>query len=314
MLADGLIGIVFLVAPLANEEQSAQRFVEALRSRRLDAILETYVDEQSAIQGESSFAPALAVELARSLAQRAAEAKTDAERATLWKNADSILEKAVTETNDTILRGRLLLERVELGWSESRWLADWDELRGATEGHPSAVDQLRVTLDRADQLVAWCEARLKELSDQAPTSLQKETLSQLSRMKSAMLLARGHVALALSEALPADHSERRQMLERSLADFRSIASDDPATRSAAVRGAANSLRLLGRAKEAVVLIDSVSPRSLRSRLALDSWRSGSSLSWKRARRWKLCKWFVRRGRIDRCRPGRRSILVGNTST
>jgi tetratricopeptide (TPR) repeat protein len=270
MLADGLLGIIFLVAPLPNEEQSAQRFVEALRSRRLDAILETYVNEQAALQGDSSFAPALAVELARSLAQRAAEANTDAERTTLWKNADSILEKAVTETNDTLLRARLLLERVELGWSESRWLADWDELRGATEGHPSAIDRLRATLERADQLVAWCDARLKELSEQAPTSLQKETFAQLGRMRPAMILARGHVALELAEAFAKDHSERKRILEKSLADFRSIASDDPVTRIAAVRGAANSLRLLGRAKEAVAMIDAVSPETLeepaRSRL------------------------------------------------
>jgi TolA-binding protein len=239
---------------LPDDERAAQRFVEALRTRRLDSLLEAFVAQESTSRG-SSFAPALAVELARSLAQRAAESASERERAELWSSADAILEKASTESTDTILRARLGIERVELGWSQARWLADWDELQGRPSGKSTAIPVLRQTLERARQVTGWLDDRLADLQRQAPATLQKETLAQLHRLQPALVLARGNVAVGMARALPPEDPERTLLLETALNDFRSVLGEDPAIKQSASRGAAESLRLLGRPAEAQAMID-----------------------------------------------------------
>ncbi|MBY0589494.1 hypothetical protein K2X85_20150 [bacterium] len=269
MLCGLMMGAVWLLAPYAGEEEAAQRFVEALRSRRLDGILESYVREESTHAGVSpsgltpAIAPALAVELARSLAQRAAESKDLQQRQSLWQNADTVLDAATQQATEPILRARLWLERVELGWAESHWLADWDELRGQTDGHPSAVGRLRQTLERANQLVTWMGDRLAELSRQAPASMQKETIAQLKSIAESVTLARGNVALALSKALPkSDQAEQKQLLEKAVADFRAVTSEEPTAHLLAIRGSAEALRELGQPDQAILLLDSIPISSL----------------------------------------------------
>jgi hypothetical protein len=261
MLACLIVGLAWIAAPVTGEEDASQRFVEALRTRRLDGILQAYVQEESASQGRASFAPALAVELARSLAQRAAETADDSQRSDLWAQADTILDQAANQTTEPIRRARLFLERIELGWAEGQWLADWDELRGETDGHPSAVQRLRQTLQRADQLVEWLGNRLAELTQQAPASMQKETIAQLRRLSRSIELARGNVALALGKALSKnDLAERQRSFERALVDFRSAASpetDDPNARLLVTASSAETLRLMNRPADAVAMLDAI---------------------------------------------------------
>lgn len=259
-----LLGVAFCA-----QASPEDRFLRALGEKRLDALLDLYCREQIGESAGADVNPALAVELSRSLAIRAAEEGDDLRREELWKESDAVLRQAIDRGTGLVLRSQLALQRATLALAQGDWLAEWDISRGlvtasaaARVRHTEAVQLARLLDESLAPHLARPDADLR-------TSDEREQMRQLREIsrRTTLVWARAALALANSSEISALPPELSLAEVKTRLQTIALARDEGETAIEASLLLARVDERLGATKEAWQTIGMLKGRNLPPELA-----------------------------------------------
>lgn len=222
------LGLLLGLTASARAEDRAPQFLQALRARRLDQLLEAHcLRELARPDLTESQRWTLAVEFATLHALRATEIAEPKAREHEWQAADRLLAETLRQTTDTRQRASLRFQQALFEATRGQWLLEFEEL----QGHPTiGAGPIRVHLEAAvnglRQLASDLEARPADKGARKANIEERAVVQSLAPLIVPVQYRLGATELALATTYPKDDPAANALVESAVARLEPLSRAD----------------------------------------------------------------------------------------